>query len=122
MSSRKRGNDRGVYIISVAAELAAPRRIALSILEQPPPRPFDAPTEIHGHDLDPVLGVERIEPLPGLGVQIWMKRSGRVCSEAVIALMSIEVLCTARHSRRQGDAYITGAEFLADGGYSIKGK
>ena len=23
----------------------------------------------------------------------------------------IEVLCTARHSRRQGDAYITGAEF-----------
>jgi hypothetical protein len=25
--------------------------------------------------------------------------------------MPIEVLCTARHSRRQGEAYITGAEF-----------
>ena len=25
--------------------------------------------------------------------------------------MPVEVLCTARHSRRQGEAYITGAEF-----------
>jgi hypothetical protein len=47
-----------------------------------------------------VVDNEPIEPGSQFNVQI-----------ARDAGLPIEVLCTARHSRRQGDAYITGAEF-----------
>ena len=47
-----------------------------------------------------VVGEEPIEPGAQFNVQI-TRESG----------LPIEVLCTARHTRRHGEAYITGAEF-----------
>lgn len=47
-----------------------------------------------------VVDAEPIEPGRQFNIQI-VRESG----------LPIEVLCTARHSRRQGEAYITGAEF-----------
>jgi hypothetical protein len=47
-----------------------------------------------------VVDNEPIEPGAQFNVQI-ARESG----------LPIEVLCTARHTRRQGEAYITGAEF-----------
>ena len=47
-----------------------------------------------------VVDIEPIEPGAQFNIQI-ARESG----------LPIEVMCTAKHSRRHGDAYITGAEF-----------